>query len=41
MIYSWFTFTFSHFADAFKATYNWGVHKAIHLEEANRRRKCS
>ncbi len=25
----------------FKATYNWGIHKAIHLEEANRQRKCS
>ncbi len=24
-----------------KATYNWGVHKAIHLEEAIRQRKCS
>ncbi len=24
-----------------KATYNWGVHKAIHLEEAVRQRKCS
>ncbi len=23
-----------------KATYNWGIHKAIHLEEANRQRKC-
>ncbi len=24
-----------------KATYNWGIHKAIHLEEAVRQRKCS
>ncbi len=24
-----------------KATYNWGIHKAIHLKEANRQRKCS
>jgi len=24
-----------HFADAFKATYNWGIHKVINLEEAN------
>ncbi len=24
-----------------EATYNWGIHKAIHLEEAIRRRKCS
>ncbi len=24
--HSWFTF--SHFADAFKATYNWGIHKS-------------
>ncbi len=24
-----------------KATYNWGIHKAINLEEANRQRKCS
>ncbi len=24
-----------------KATYYWGIHKAIHLEEANRQRKCS
>ncbi len=24
-----------------KMTYNWGIHKAIHLEEANRQRKCS
>ncbi len=24
-----------------KATYNWGVHKAIHLEEAIRQRKWS
>ncbi len=24
-----------------KVTYNWGIHKAIHLEEANRQRKCS
>ncbi len=24
-----------------KATYNWGVHKAIHLEEAIRQRRCS
>ncbi len=24
-----------------KATYNWGIHKAIHLEEAIRQRKCS
>ncbi len=24
-----------------KATYNWEIHKAIHLEEANRQRKCS
>ncbi len=24
-----------------KATYNWGIHKAIDLEEANRQRKCS
>ncbi len=24
-----------------KATYNWGVHKAINLEEANIQRKCS
>ncbi len=23
-----------------KATYNWGVHKAINLEEANIQRKC-
>ncbi len=23
-----------------KATYNWGIHKAIKLEEANRQRKC-
>ncbi len=23
-----------------KATYNWGLHKAIKLEEANRQRKC-
>ncbi len=23
-----------------KATYAWGIHKAIHLEEANRQRKC-
>ncbi len=23
-----------------KATYNWGIHKVIHLEEANRQRKC-
>ncbi len=23
-----------------KATYNWGIHKAINLEEANRQRKC-
>ncbi len=23
-----------------KATYNWGIHKAIDLEEANRQRKC-
>ncbi len=30
------TFTFSHLADAFiQATYNWGIHKAINLEEAN------
>ncbi len=24
-----------------KATYDWGIHKAIHLEEAIRQRKCS
>ncbi len=24
-----------------KAIYNWGIHKAIHLEEAIRQRKCS
>ncbi len=24
-----------------KATYNWGIHKAINLEEANIQRKCS
>ncbi len=24
-----------------KATYNWGIHKAIYLEEAIRQRKCS
>ncbi len=24
-----------------KATYNWGIHKVILLEEANRQRKCS
>ncbi len=24
-----------------KATYNWGIHKAINLEEANRERNCS
>ncbi len=24
-----------------KATFNWGKHKAIHLEEAIRQRKCS
>ncbi len=24
-----------------KATYNWGIHKAINLEEAYRKRKCS
>ncbi len=24
-----------------KATYNWGIHKEIHLEEAIRQRKCS
>ncbi len=24
-----------------KATYNWGIHKVIHLEEAIRQRKCS
>ncbi len=24
-----------------KASYNWGIHKAIDLEEANRQRKCS
>ncbi len=24
-----------------KATYNWGIHKAINLEEANRQGKCS
>ncbi len=24
-----------------KATYNWGIHKAIHLEEVIRQRKCS
>ncbi len=24
-----------------KATYNWEIHKAIHLEEAIRQRKCS
>ncbi len=23
-----------------KATNNWGIHKAINLEEANRQRKC-
>ncbi len=23
-----------------KATYNWGIHEAINLEEANRQRKC-
>ncbi len=23
-----------------KAAYNWRIHKAIHLEEANRQRKC-
>ncbi len=23
-----------------KATYNWGIHKAINLEEANKQRKC-
>ncbi len=23
-----------------KAIYNWGIHKAINLEEANRQRKC-
>ncbi len=23
-----------------KAAYNWGIHKAINLEEANRQRKC-
>ncbi len=23
-----------------KATYNWGIHKVIYLEEANRQRKC-
>ncbi len=23
-----------------KATYNWGIHKAINLEEANRQRTC-
>ncbi len=23
-----------------KATYNWGIHKAINLEESNRQRKC-
>ncbi len=23
-----------------KATYNWGIHKVIHLEEAHRQRKC-
>ncbi len=23
-----------------KVTYNWGIHKAINLEEANRQRKC-
>ncbi len=23
-----------------KATYNWGIHKAINLEEVNRQRKC-
>ncbi len=34
-----FTSTFSHLADAFiqsGSTYNWGVHKAINLEEANK-----
>ncbi len=33
------SFTFSHFADAFIQSdynYNWGIHKAINLEEANR-----
>ncbi len=31
-----------HLADAFlsKATYNWGIHKVINLEEANKQRKC-
>ncbi len=24
-----------------KATYNWGIHKAIHPKEADRHRKCS
>ncbi len=24
-----------------KATYKWGIHEAIHLEEANKQRKCS
>ncbi len=24
-----------------KVTYNWGIHKAIHLEEAIKQRKCS
>ncbi len=24
----------------YKATYNWGIHKAIHLAEANRQRMC-
>ncbi len=28
--------TFSHLADAFILSYNWGIHEAIHLEEANR-----
>ncbi len=23
-----------------KVTYNWGIHKAINLEEANKQRKC-
>ncbi len=35
------TFTFSHLADAFiQSDLQLGVHKAINLEEANKKRKC-
>ncbi len=33
------TFTFTYTLLLSKATYNWGVHKAINLEEANIQRK--